>query len=427
MRPPSQPPHTKIWVAVLLLTVGALALRIAYHHVDGSVDHYEIAEDGLLVQGDRVGDGREYEGRGWGLVSPASFWVTADGDGNAPPGYPFLIGAVYALTGRSPAAILWLNILLSTLTVPVTFLLGRALAGPVIGLGAGAIMTIDPFSLYYTTFLTTETPAILITTLCLLAFVRFDKPGPGLAVLQGSMLALCVLTRNNLIAVVGVALAWQAMRTLRGRVRPSSLALTLLVALVLPGVTYAQQRSQLPVEIDESPSQLREVLRQMFWPEREYRKLLHYEYTRAHGREPTRQQAAEHDAAARRALEREGPVKILALITSHRMMRFFQLLPAKNWSPVPKLMYFAGSLVPFLLGTLALAAMLPGLPPGAAGDRWRLAALVLFSLIVLHAFSMAYVRHRVVLHPMLSAALLQTGWLAFQTWRRPRPTGTADR
>lgn len=62
-----------------------------------------------------------------------------------PPLYYLLLHFWIALVGDGPAAVRLLSALLSTLTIPATFCLGRRLFGPTVGLLAALILALSPF------------------------------------------------------------------------------------------------------------------------------------------------------------------------------------------------------------------------------------------------------------------------------------------
>lgn len=65
-------------------------------------------------------------------------------------GYPWLIAAVYSLTGSTIAGVQWVQGLLGSLVVLLTYALGRRLAGPWTAALAGLIVALHPVLLYLT-------------------------------------------------------------------------------------------------------------------------------------------------------------------------------------------------------------------------------------------------------------------------------------
>ena len=87
----------RLAVIVLVAIVARLA-ALAYFDVS---HRFQYDSSGYLTIDSEHGDDREYEGRAWHLVSGKNFWALPDGDGSAPPGYPFFIGMLYSVTGRN--------------------------------------------------------------------------------------------------------------------------------------------------------------------------------------------------------------------------------------------------------------------------------------------------------------------------------------
>jgi hypothetical protein len=162
-----------------------------------------------------------------------------------PPGYA-LVAAIGHGLGGVPG-ILVVQILLGTFTVWVTFLLGRAVAGPTAGLIAAGLVAIEPLSLLYTGVVLTEitftallVPALL---LLLLGWRRIADGGgtavsaaPGLGLLAGAglLLGLDALVRPVVLylPVLLVVLTVAALR--RTPLRLVAGCLALLVAFAVP-------------------------------------------------------------------------------------------------------------------------------------------------------------------------------------------------
>ena len=215
-------------------------------------------------------------------------------------------------------------------------------------------------------------------------------------------------TRNSLVALLLTALAWQCVRVLRGRVPWRSLLVSTLAALLLPAAVYTLQRFQVPEQM-ERPSQTKEALGKIFWPQREYRKALRYEFAREHDRSPDPREAAAIDARVSRDLEEKGAFRVWLATVHYRLLRFYQVSPALSWHGLQRTAYVAGNTVLFLGGLIALI-WLTFLRGSEVGDLWLLLTLLLLGLVLLHAATMAEIRHRLVMHPLLAVALAAAGW-----------------
>jgi len=149
------------------------------------------------------------------------------------PGLPLLVAGVYYLSGGVHLTLaLILLALVGAAAVPLTYLLGRRLAGPVAGLvGAGAL-AIYPALLQYQGLLLTEPLAATLLCAALVVFLRAsDRATPWRWLGGGALFGALALVRPEYLAIALVLpLAWLMRETLRGRLRRSwpSVALSLL-------------------------------------------------------------------------------------------------------------------------------------------------------------------------------------------------------
>ncbi|HEY5976798.1 MAG TPA: STT3 domain-containing protein [Solirubrobacterales bacterium] len=167
------------------------------------------------------------------------------------PGLPLLVSGLYFLSGgvHLDFALIVLA-LLGAIAVPLTYLLGRRMAGPLAGLlGAGAI-AIYPALLQYQGVLLTEPLAATLLVAALLAFINAacpplsgrakepDMDGPSLPrpgmpswALAGVLFGLLALVRPEYLTIAFLLpLAWVAREAWRGRLR--SAVVPLLVTLL---------------------------------------------------------------------------------------------------------------------------------------------------------------------------------------------------
>jgi hypothetical protein len=116
-----------------------------------------------------------------------------------PPGFPILMAAFQRIGGRQ--AVFYVVPLLGGLAIWATYLIGRRIAGPGIGLGAAALMATSPTFLFQLMFPMSDVPAMAWWALAL-ALVLCESRGAALA--AGVSAGLAILTRPNLVPVAVV-------------------------------------------------------------------------------------------------------------------------------------------------------------------------------------------------------------------------------
>jgi 4-amino-4-deoxy-L-arabinose transferase-like glycosyltransferase len=150
------------------------------------------------------------------------------------PLYPFLIAAVYAVTGRSALALGIVQCVLSALLAPVVYALGRRAFSPAAATLAAVLLTLHPALALYATKLHPLVLDSLLIALVVLAMARLmDAPRPRAALALGVALGACTLTRPTILAAIPAVLAWVASRGAGAR----ALRLWLVALVVAAGVT----------------------------------------------------------------------------------------------------------------------------------------------------------------------------------------------
>jgi 4-amino-4-deoxy-L-arabinose transferase-like glycosyltransferase len=142
-----------------------------------------------------------------------------------PVGFPAVLGALYWVGNHVPfvdvdnmALTGMFQIVISTATVALTFVVGRRLAGPRAGLIAAAVMAVFPNLVFQVTTIQVETTFVFLTMAALAIIVDHDwssgPPGVGRLVAFGAVLAACGLVRPfSLPVLLGVFLAVLATRS----------------------------------------------------------------------------------------------------------------------------------------------------------------------------------------------------------------------
>jgi tetratricopeptide (TPR) repeat protein len=145
-----------------------------------------------------------------------------------PPGYPFFLAAIYAVTGQSALPARGVQMLLGLVNVWLAYRLGRALFDRAVGLLAAAGLACTWSLLYFEGELLEP---VLVVTLVLgssLVWLRWWHRGGWLLALGGGLLlGGFALVRPNALALVPVVWLW-ALWTLRRRRLPGRMRSVLL-------------------------------------------------------------------------------------------------------------------------------------------------------------------------------------------------------
>lgn len=180
--PHLQQPRMVVWV-LAGLTIGGVALRVwvAWHYNQVSLDTPE------RLAGDESG----YDQLAVSLLQGSFFpWP------GRMPLYPMFLAACYALFGHSYAKLLYVQAVIGSMTIPLTFLIARRFNGSKTALLAASLAAIYPPLIVQTTRLYSE---IIYTPLLLLAvFVMLwslEKPRLAPFLIAGFLMALLTLCR----------------------------------------------------------------------------------------------------------------------------------------------------------------------------------------------------------------------------------------
>ncbi len=162
---------------------------------------------------------------------PSGYLIEPGPSALRPPGYPFFLGGVYALSGDSKTAGRFANVALGALAVLLTFLIARSIWGRRVALvGAGLVAVFPPLVLLSRDLLS-ESLFLSLELAAVFCVVAFRRSGAALrfAAAAGALCGLAALTRNpGAILVLPMALGvW----TLRPALRPRALLPPALVVL----------------------------------------------------------------------------------------------------------------------------------------------------------------------------------------------------
>jgi 4-amino-4-deoxy-L-arabinose transferase-like glycosyltransferase len=195
-----------VLVVLAVLTLAGLGLRVGYavdqpYTQPPDAGAYARIAENLQRHGsfDARPEGVAHE------VQPASAYA---------PGLPLLAAAVYWVSGGPHLTlVLVLLALIGAAAVPLTYLLGRRLSGPVAGLVGAAAIAIYPALLQYQALLLTEPLAATLLVGSLLSLLwATDSEGLPRWVVTGVLLGLLTMVRPEYLAIAALlpllALAW---------------------------------------------------------------------------------------------------------------------------------------------------------------------------------------------------------------------------
>lgn len=153
-----------------------------------------------------------------------------------PPGYPMLLGVIYAATGGSYLAPRILQAIAGAITAALVFLLAARAAGPRAAWAAGLLMATHQPALYFEGELLPPAWILLLDTAALLLLADADRRGDTgrRPVLAALLLGVSTALRPTaLLLAAGAALWWRRGSRPPGA-RPALIALGVLALPVLP-------------------------------------------------------------------------------------------------------------------------------------------------------------------------------------------------
>ena len=150
------------------------------------------------------------------------------------PLYPLWVGAWYSVLGVDPDGVRAVQVLLGAVTIVLTFLLGRRLFSPAVGLGAAAVVAVHPIAWLFELRVLSESLAVPLTLAFLLVVLDRDVLTVRRAALAGGLLALNLYARPSalmLAVLLAVAFVLTAGRR-RGAALTAVSAGVVVLALV---------------------------------------------------------------------------------------------------------------------------------------------------------------------------------------------------
>jgi 4-amino-4-deoxy-L-arabinose transferase-like glycosyltransferase len=386
---------------VFLLSFFTRFLALDYFDVR---DRYQYDSTGYLDIDGEHGDEREYEGRAWNLIEGKDFWALPNGDGSAPPGYPFLVAMLYSATGRDFMVPLVANAVFGgVLSLAVYFLARQSLSHSQALLGAAGV-AIDPFLVFWSTRITTESLGVLLAVLCLIAMTQArERQSLRLSLFCGLLCGVAMLVRGNLIVLPLAFAAWNLLTPSLGRWRQTLTVLVCTFLVVFPVTMFG---------VKSRPSQTEsqwERAGRWLTTDR-YREVALDKAARQKGGSLTREEKrnVEHDAAV--FVQMNPWWDVLARTWIHNFSVFWQLTPSIGSRTVAAV-YSGTTVCLILFGAVGAASLLRA---QATRQQTILWLLVIAGFSVIHTVLISQPRYRLILEPLLwilaisgGAALLQ--------------------
>ena len=193
--------RTQIALALSVLMLGALLLRV---HAVWQRIHDSPEQPAVRMVGDESG----YEALADALLHGSFFQSPV-----RVPVYPlFIAGVYYALGGRSPAKLLYVQAFVGVLVIPLTYILARRFTGVIPALVAVGVVAVDDLLIDQARYIYAEilyTPLFLVALLALLWALqaprlwRFAGAGASMAVVS-----LCRPTSVLLPVILPLLLPW---------------------------------------------------------------------------------------------------------------------------------------------------------------------------------------------------------------------------
>ena len=219
-----------LWLALIAGT--GLVARVAYVLTIGR--HLTLGLDAVWYE---LQSGTIAAGKGY--IDPATFYRSGRSvpTANFPPLWPMTLAVAHRLTLRSQTSYQLVGAAIGTVSVVLTGLVGRRVAGGRIGLVAAGLVACCPLLIAADGSLMSESLYVALVAAALLAsYWALDAPRVPRFALVGLLVGLAALTRSDgifLAPILAVGLAW--------RVRTPSMGRKVLLGLCLLGVVVAVQ------------------------------------------------------------------------------------------------------------------------------------------------------------------------------------------
>ncbi|HVN49895.1 MAG TPA: glycosyltransferase family 39 protein [Acidimicrobiales bacterium] len=229
------------WWLVGIMALG-LVVRVGYVWIVGP--HLKLGLDATWYE---LQAGTLAEGKGY--VDPDSFYRLGRLVPTAtfPPLWPMLLAAANHLGVDTQTGSQLVGGMLGTVTVGLTGLLGRRVAGPAVGLVAALLVACCALLIAADGSLMSDSLYVMLVVLVVLSAYRaLDRPTPARFAVVGLTLGLAALARSDalfLIAILAGTLAWRVRGVSAGRrVALVGCLLGGTVIAVTPWIAYSSSR-----------------------------------------------------------------------------------------------------------------------------------------------------------------------------------------
>lgn len=321
------------------------------------------------------------------------------------PGYPVFLAGVHSLFGDGARAVIAVQSLIATVSVFFVFLIGRRLWNEQVGLLGALLAAVDPFQVYFTAKVLTETLFTFLLVLLVYQLVLLnesDDVAAGRSAATGLLLGIITLVRPEalglaLLVVLGTGIQFMLRKNIRKAAVCSGILLTVSLSVLLPwGLRNKGLTGQFILTSSNGGWTLYEGLSTDLsvqgWEA--YRQKNMYPDVQAYGLD-SEIKVRDHFAMKSREYIRSHP-GTFALLAVRKLFKLYRLVPYEVFSRSARLasfLYFAPLLALFIGGMMVTAR------------EWRRMLPVYLPIIFVTAIHMIFtsqVRYRVPLQPLMA-------------------------
>jgi 4-amino-4-deoxy-L-arabinose transferase-like glycosyltransferase len=174
------------------------------------------------------------------LLTHEGFFPGGDETAFFPPGYSFLLAIAYWVFGEGFGVARLLNVVLSTLTLPLVYLIGRRLFSGTAGLLGAGLAAVHPSLVLWTPVMLSETAFAFFFAAAAVVLLYAAPPSGGLSLRQaavgGGLVGVAMLVRGQALVLLPAVVAWWALAGIERRqvLQAGCAALGAAVLVLLP-------------------------------------------------------------------------------------------------------------------------------------------------------------------------------------------------